>query len=193
MDKCDTLFVICEKQKQINAEAEKRGEHKPFCSFCQRYMDRHEMIGPFVLDQPSKLRDKNIDFTISFVEALDPKKEVHGIYFHQKCLELNQYVKYDETLERYVNIRTALKYLVEQKYFSCYRCLGKGATLQCSYCDRSFHGHYCSVPKYVLAEDFNNTLFTCIFCKNNKNYEDYLNESGTGAELRKLMGKDIDT
>ena len=63
IEKCDSLLIISPEQKAINEEAEDKGEYKPFCSFCQRYMDRHSMIGPFVMEHPSKLKDKSVEFT----------------------------------------------------------------------------------------------------------------------------------
>ena len=39
------------------------------------------MIGPFVLEHPSKI--KSYEFSNDFEQALDLKNKGHGIYFHQ--------------------------------------------------------------------------------------------------------------
>jgi hypothetical protein len=83
------MFILSEEQKAVNLEAEQRGEYIPFCSFCQRHMDRHMLVGPFILENPAKIKDRNSDFALAFQKALDPKNTVHGIYFHQQCLEYN--------------------------------------------------------------------------------------------------------
>lgn len=50
----------------MNLEAEQRGEYHPFCSFCQRYMDRHMLVGPFILENPAKIKERNSDFALAF-------------------------------------------------------------------------------------------------------------------------------
>ena len=108
------------------------------CFFCKRNMDSHQLIGPFVKDKTAN--QQILESQDSFVQIGESKE---GIFFHQKCLESNNFVRYDFTKQKWLNIGTAIDQLLIQKEFTCYRCLMKGATVQCSTCERSFHGHHC--------------------------------------------------
>lgn len=102
------------------------------CHFCQKTMDNYQLIGPF-----TKTKEE-----IEMLQITEEQPD-DRLYFHQKCLEANNFVKYDKTRQKWVNIDTAIKNLVEKRQFTCYRCLLPGATVQCKQCDRAFHGHYC--------------------------------------------------
>jgi hypothetical protein len=90
-----------------------------------------------------------------------------------------------------MNIGVALKNLIYKKQFTCYRCLTKGATVQCGDCHRAFHGYYCS-QLYMLQGEGEETeqetakgtpkkTRICMFCQNKNNFESYSNvESEAG-------------
>jgi hypothetical protein len=114
------------------------------------------MIGPF-----SK---KNKD-------TIDSSADASNLWFHKDCLEKNAYVKYNPVNGgKWTNIATAIKHLVKDKQFTCYRCLEKGATTQCNTCDRSFHGHFCNSLYMLRMGDETSNMFRCIFCVNNDNF-----------------------
>lgn len=98
------------------------------------------------------------------------------MYFHQRCLEVNEYVRYEPASEHnWCRIRTALRQLRHGRQFTCYRCVAPGATRQCMSCDRSFHGHYCT-DMYMLAQDYENRFYQCIFCRNKTNFDTFHND-----------------
>jgi hypothetical protein len=70
------------------------------CYFCKKSMDKHCLIGPF-----HKKQDE-MDQQIMETEL------AQNLYFHQKCLEANNYVRYDKNKDKWVNIDTAIKNLV---------------------------------------------------------------------------------
>lgn len=117
-----------------------QGQPKSPCHFCNRDIDNHTLVGPFV-------------------------KEEESLFFHLACLEANSYVRYDKKLQKWENISFAVKHLVEEKQYTCYRCLLPGSTIQCNFCDRSFHGHLCN-EQYMMAIDYSNEQYVCLFCKN---------------------------
>jgi SPX domain protein involved in polyphosphate accumulation len=67
-------------------------------------MDNHTLVGPFV-------------------------REDEAVYFHLMCLEINTFVRYDKKQQKWENVALAVKHLVEQRQFSCYRCLLPGSTI----------------------------------------------------------------
>lgn len=149
------------------------------CHFCKRGMDSYQFIGPF-----SKKRDK-----LEILQITEDQQQ-ERLYFHQKCLEANNYVKYDKQRQIWVNIDTAIKNLVEKKQFTCYRCLLPGATVQCKHCDRAFHGHYCQ-NQYLLPTNETETIFLCLFCRNQQNFDVF--KCDADKSFNEFRMKELDT
>lgn len=116
----------------------------------------------------------------------DDDKDKDSLFFHERCLAANAYVKYDQANNKWLNIATAIKHLVQNKKFTCYRCLQPGATIQCLMCDRKFHGHYCN-KMYMLSNDYEDKSYICIFCKNTSNYQE-----STGSMRKEIKSFAID-
>jgi hypothetical protein len=78
------------------------------CYFCKRNMDRHQLVGPFLKDKAAHQQ---------ILESQDssglPDEIPQGLYFHQKCLEANNIVRYDKTRQKWLNISTAIAQLLE--------------------------------------------------------------------------------
>ena len=151
------------------------------CFFCKRVMDNFTMIGPF-----SKQGKDMID---SSADSFD-------LWFHKDCLEKNAYVKYNPSNGgKWLNINTAIKHLVTDRDFTCYRCLGKGSTVQCQTCDRSFHGHFCSNLYLLSMGEERPNEFRCIFCVNNDNFYGDKKQLATFqnemlCDIRKLISRE---
>ena len=71
------------------------------CSFCQK-MDE-PLVGPFC-----KYEGKDLVGS--------------PLFFHQDCIELNQYSKFSIESKKWVNIGKALQNLVHREQFVCFRC-----------------------------------------------------------------------
>lgn len=162
-----------DKYVLVQSDAAKTGK---VCHFCKKSQDSNSLIGPFVLKDQSQINSSS-----------------NGLYFHEKCLEVNTYVRYDKKQVKWLNIDTAIKNLDDK--FTCYRCLSKGATIQCQSCDRCFHGHYCNYF-YMLPTSELDQTYVCIFCRNNLNNQSHKQDPAafqnfTRTELD-LMRKGID-
>lgn len=187
-------FSACKESSQdhsyklVPANAQP-GPHR--CHFCQRQIVTESQVGPFLLDQPSSRPSSS--HLLESQESAPASSQ--PLYFHKECLETNSYVRYDARREIYANLKVALKHLVENKSYTCYGCLSKGATVQCSQCDRAFHGYHCS-RLYLLALDEQSSGYQCLFCKNTQNSDMHLADSRllkrTNArlpELRKALDR----
>lgn len=87
---------------------------------------------------------------------------------------MNQFSKFCIERKKWVGIGKALQNLVHKEQFTCYRCQTKGATVQCFYCNKSFHGFKCA-RMYTLTlddEEMQQVIYQCIFCRNTQNWED---------------------
>ena len=85
--------------KLINNHREQENIQKR-CAFSGQIIEKYdESIGPFKKEGDDAL-----------------------LYFHHLNLERNNFVKYDKTDDVWINIQTALKNLVQQKTYKCYRC-----------------------------------------------------------------------
>ena len=94
------------------------------CDFCQTRMDHETLIGPFVLNTDRK---QALEHELESYEIYKPLrasvKNGGGLYFHQRCLEVNQYVRYDpKSPHQWLNVRTALRNLQQAKVYACFRC-----------------------------------------------------------------------
>ena len=90
------------------------------------------------------------------------------LYFHQDCIEFNQYSRFCIERKKWVNIGKALQNLVHKEQFTCFRCQTKGATVQCRDCSKAFHGYRCA-RMYTLQlddEDSGQVFYQCVFCRN---------------------------
>lgn len=108
------------------------------CGFCHRSIELSQLTGPFVRE------------TTRMETKFDSQEADSVLYFHQECLEVNQFVRYNEEQSQWTNIGFAIKNLVLKKQYQCYRCFSNGATVQCMQCHRAFHGHHCS-SLYLLS------------------------------------------
>lgn len=83
------------------------------CGFCQRVVDQDKFIGPFVLNED---RNQELEAELTAYEVYNdlmvPVEQGGGIYFHQRCLEVNEYVRYEPASEHnWSRIRTGLRQL----------------------------------------------------------------------------------
>ena len=87
-------------------------------------MNQDQFIGPFVLnDVRQQQHEGELESYDIYKPLRTPVESGGGLYFHQRCLEVNQYVRYNEKSEhQWLNIRTALRNLKQAKVFACYRC-----------------------------------------------------------------------
>lgn len=135
-------------------------------------MDQETLIGPFVLNDGRKLAlEHELDSYGVYKPLRATVANGGGLYFHQRCLEINQYVRYDpKSPHQWLNVRTALRNLQQAKVYACFRCQRLGATRQCVDCERVFHGHYCG-DMYLISQTADDSAFQCIFCRNNTNFD----------------------
>jgi hypothetical protein len=115
------------------------------CALCGRYDG--EIVGPFIAKgQPT-------------------------VYLHSDCIEINQFSYFNVSAKKWVNIDTMLKKLQNEVRSSCYRCDGKGASVECVQCGRCFHGYFCAglyliqgMPRFKPNLAVNPQTWVCLFC-----------------------------
>jgi hypothetical protein len=76
------------------------------CHFCKRSMDREKLIGPFTKDKGKR--------SVQIIEEDEFHEPSFGLFFHEDCLSANELVKYDNAKNKWVNIATALKLIVDK-------------------------------------------------------------------------------
>lgn len=117
------------------------------CAFCCR--QDPPLVGPFVNSK---------------------KPQESPIFFHNDCLEINDFTFYDYTKSKWVNIAKALDQILRKSPSMCIRCNKIGATTKCqSSCSKMYHGYICSSLAMVRIENG----FECLVCKNKDNHDYY--------------------
>jgi hypothetical protein len=133
------------------------------CHLCKR--EGGEMVGPF------------------------EQQNLGQFFLHKDCLEINTYSYCNKKELKWANIDTMLKMLAKDAQYTCYRCEGEGASVQCTTCGKCFHGYYCSGLYLIQAGDVligkipigsaatNHQMWICLFCQNRTNNENAVLES----------------
>jgi hypothetical protein len=97
------------------------------------------------------------------------KQSDSRMYFHNDCLEINDFTFFDFTKGKWVNIAKALDQLVKKNQSMCLRCHKVGATTKCqASCNNRFHGYICSTLSMVSIGELG---YECLICKNRDNYD----------------------
>ncbi|CDW71159.1 bromodomain containing protein [Stylonychia lemnae] len=137
------------------------------CHFCQK--SGINFIGPFLDMQTNQI-----------------------YWFHQNCLEINDYIFQDKTQQSEVNKNNnkrnynGLTSIIEAQSespekFRCGRCKKLGGTVSCLLCGIYFHGTDCAQLRLIEAKDYEHK-YICYFCLNRERY----NQNDLKQELTRI-------
>lgn len=127
------------------AKKEDGQEKEQTCGLCKR--EGVNLVGPFA-QQMAHGQDTNYKW-----------------YFHNECLERNEFTALDDETQRWIGIKTCLEKLIIEESMTCSRCALPGATIMCKYCETAYHGYRCS--EIFMARNYEGAL-TCLKCFSNE-------------------------